>query len=192
MLPHLYINIMVTHFTAHEQNMLQQVLNTQLTLHQQTLIQQQLQFQMMMTMCQTQWSSPTFGPQKEHPAPLCPYDRSEQLQDATVVLDPARHLTTEPPEFGIFMHKWGSDLLSSEVLPPSVMLATNSVNFLIGRSPDLYELREVSYPHLGGQQAVYWVSPPVSRIKIGIFDQMPAEDSLIKSLHKLAFPFQAN
>jgi len=169
---------MVTHFTAHEQNMLQQVLNTQLTLHQQTLMQQQLQFQMMMTMCQNQWSFPTFGPQNERPARLRPYDRSEQLQDATVVIDSTRHSTTEPPEFGIFMHKWGSELLPSEVLPPSVMLATNSVSFLIGRSPDLYEVREVSYPHLGGQQAVYWVCPPVSRIKIGIFDQMSAEDSL--------------
>ena len=132
----------------------------------------------MMTMCQNQWSFPTFGPQNERPARLRPYDRSEQLQDATVMIDSTRHSTTEPPEFGIFMHKWGSELLPSEVLPPSVMLATNSVSFLIGRSPDLYEVREVSCPYLGGQQAVYWVCPPVSRIKISIFDQMSAEDSL--------------
>ena len=154
----------VTHFTTHEQNMLQQVLNTQMT-----------QFHMMMTMCQTQQSLPTFGPQQERIARLGPYDRNEHSQDQTAL---GQNLQTEPPEFGIFMHRWGSDLLPSEVLSPSAVLATTSVSFLIGRIPDLYEVREVNYPHLGGQKSVYWVSSPVSRIKIGFFEQMSAGDSL--------------
>ena len=69
----------------------------------------------------------SYGPQNVRTLRSQPCERSDQNQRPTVltVLTSVSHPATEttPPEVGLFMHKWRTDLLSSEVLGPAETVA---------------------------------------------------------------------
>ena len=75
----------------------------------------------------------SYGPQNVRTLRSQPCERSDQNQRPTVltVLTSVSHPATEttPPEVGLFMHKWRTDLLSSEVLGPAETVASCSISF---------------------------------------------------------------
>ena len=123
---------------------------------------------MLSIMSQPQWALPSYGPQNVRPIRSQPYERS--VQDQIPVLTSASHPTTETasPKAGLFMHKWGTNLLSSAAPGPAETVASFSISFRIGRQPHVQEVREVRYPHFPNRSTSLWVLAPIYRIKIWI------------------------
>ena len=173
------LNIVISHFTGYERTLREQNLNLQNQLHQQSLSQQQFQFQIMLSiMSQPQWALPSYGPQNVRPIRSQPYERS--VQDQIPVLTSASHATTETasPKAGLFMHKWGTNLLSSAAPGPAETVASFSISFRIGRQPHVQEVREVRYPHFPNRSTSLWVLAPIYRIKFGLIDQLLGTESM--------------
>ena len=169
----------VSQFTAHETAMQERALKFQMELHQHTLMHQQCQFQTMLNMMsQPQWSLPAYGPQSVHTIRVHPYESPVPPRPPPALTLVENTSSAAPPEIGLFMHTWGSELLSSEVLTSSDLIPAVSVTFHVGRVPDRQKVRETRYPHLPHCSTPLWVFSPIPRIKFGLFESVVSTDSM--------------